>query len=185
MIDFEYKVNADDVARAFRVLRKTEPDLIKAFKRDMKKELKTAAQAIASKYPSSPYLSGLGGFRRVRFDKARQSIRVRDNWVWSPVVGKVSVTPGKARKGVGRNNLVAIRMEYKGAIPWVTDLAKDTGDNLSPQGRALVRNIESRFPGWPRGGRIFYKEFMAQRQEVFGVAEKIMRKFIDDVNKVI
>ncbi len=185
MIDFEYKLNADDVSRAFRVLRKVDPDLVKTFRREMKTDLKPAAQAIAQKYPTSPYLSGLGGFTRVRFDSTRQSITVRNNWVWSKVVGKVSVTPGKARKGVGKNNLVALRMQYSGAIPWVTDLAKNAGDNLSPQGEALLRNIESRFPGWSRGGRIFYKEFMAQRSNVYAKAEKIMGKFINDINRII
>lgn len=195
MIETEFVVNANDVARAFRVLRNVEPDLVKAFRREMRSDLKPAAKAIAEKYPSTPYLSGLapygsvkagrGGFTRVKFDRESGSIKAKENWVWSQVVGKVSITPGKARKGVGVNNLVALRMQYKGAIPWVTDMAKPSSPDLSPQGKALIRNIEKRYPDWPNGGRIFYKAFMGKRGEVFSKAEKIMGKFIDDVNKVI
>jgi hypothetical protein len=184
MIEPQYVLNADDVSRAFRILRKTEPELVKEFQKGMKTELAPMAKAIAQKYPTTPYLDNLGGYRRVTFNKIKNTIETKDNWVWSQVVGKVSITPGKARKGVGRNNVVALRMQYSGAIPWVTDFAKQNA-SLTPQGRALVRNIERKFPGWKNGGRIFYKEFMAHRTEAFDKAEKIMEKFIDGINKVI
>lgn len=185
MITTDLQVNANDVAKAFRILKKLDPDLVKEFRTGMASDLKPVAKAIAEKYPSAPYLSGLEGYTRVSFNAEKGTIVSKENWKWSNVVGKVSITPGKSRKGVGRNNLVALRMQYKGAIPWVTDMAKDTGSNLSPQGAALVRNIEQRYPGWPKGGRIFYKEFMARRGAVFADAEKIMGRFIDGINKVI
>jgi hypothetical protein len=185
MIQAEIVADAKDIARAFRVLRKLEPDLISRFRKDMKGDLSPLAKAIAAKYPSAPYLSNLGGYRRITFNKTKNAIVVKDNWVWSDVVGKVAVTPGRSRKGAGRDNLVSLRMEYKGAIPWVTDLSSMESEKLTPQGKALVRNINSRFPNWPRGGRIFYKEFLRNRGLVMDKAEKIMGKFIDDVNKVI
>jgi hypothetical protein len=64
-------------------------------------------------------------------------------------------------------------------------MAKDTGNNLTPQGKALVRNIESRYPSWPYGGRIFYKEFQLKRGEVFDKAEKVLDKYIDELNRYI
>ena len=164
--------NADDVSRGFRLLRQLDPELLKRFKSELQTDLKPMAKAIAEKYPTAPYLSGLDGY-------------VSENWRYSQVVGKVSITPGKSRKGVGRNNVVALRMQYKGAIPWVTDMAKDTGNNLTPQGKALVRNIESRYPSWPYGGRIFYKEFQLKRGEVFDKAEKVLDKYIDELNRYI
>lgn len=185
MITTELQVNDKDVARAFRILKTIDPDLVKEFRQGMQSDLKPAAQAIAAKYPAAPYLSGLEGGTRFFYNKETGNIQAKENWKWSQVVGKVSITPGRSRKGVGRNNLVAIRMQYKGAIPWVTDFAKATSPDLSPQGKALVRNIEQRFPGWSNGGRIFYKEFMARRGDIFDSAEKIMEKFIEGINRVI
>ena len=185
MITTDLQVNSADVARAFRILKQLDPDLVKEFRTGLQSDLKPAAKAIAAKYPTSPYLSNLEGGTRFSYNRETGNIDVKENWKWSQVVGKVSITPGKSRKGVGRNNLVAIRMQYKGAIPWVTDFAKADSADLSPQGKALIRNIESRFPSWPNGGRIFYREFQARRGDIFDKAENIMGKFIDGINRVI
>lgn len=185
MLNTDFQVNAADVARAFRILRKVDPDLVKEFRSGLGGELRPVAKAIAQKYPSGPYLSGLEGRSRVTYNAQKGEIVVKENWKWSEVVGKVNITPGKSRKGVGRNNLVALTMNYKGAIPWVTDFARADSSKLKPQGRALIRNIESRYPSWPNGGRIFYKEFKAREGEIFGSAEKIMNRFIDGINRVI
>jgi hypothetical protein len=169
---YEVKLNADDVSRTFRVLRQLDPDLVKEFRKDLQSDLKPLAKAIAAKYPSSP--PNLRGF-----DQAY------NQWAWGTVVGKVSVTPGKSRKGVGRNNLVALRMTYKTATPYVVDMIGQVNPGVSPQGRRLYSALMSRFPGWPSGGRIFYKEFQAQRGEVFGKAEKILGKFVEKINRYI
>lgn len=185
MITTDLQVNENDVARAFRILKQLDPDLVKEFRSGLQSDLKPAAKAIAQKYPTAPYLSNLEGGTRFSFNKETGNIDAKENWKWSQVVGKVSITPGKSRKGVGRNNLVAIRMQYKGAIPWVTDMAKSSSSTLSPQGKALLRNIESKFPAWGNGGRVFYKEFQTRRNDIFNSAENIMSKFIDGINKVI
>lgn len=185
MFESKLVVNEADVARAFRILKQLDADLVKEFRTGMGQELRPLAKAIAEKYPTTPYLSNLDGRTRFSYNKKTGMVDAKENWKWSEVVGKVSITPGKSRKGVGRNNLVSIRMQYKGAIPWVTDMAKPSSGDLSPQGRALLRNIEARFPGWSNGGRIFYKEFLNHRREVFDKAENIMDKFIDGINKVI
>lgn len=185
MLNTDYQVNANDVARAFRILRQVDPDLVKEFRTGLGSELRPVAKAIAQKYPSGPYLSGLEGYTRVIFNAKKGEIVTKDNWKWSQVTGKVNITPGKSRKGVGRNNLVALTMNYKGAIPWVTDFARADSGKLKPQGRALIRNIESRFPSWPNGGRIFYKEFKSREGEITNAAETIMNRFIDGINRVI
>jgi len=185
VIRTDVQVDANDVARAFRILKQLDPDLVKEFRTGLQSDLKPAAKAIAQKYPTAPYLSKLEGGTRFVFNKKTGEIDAKENWKWSEVVGKVSITPGKARKGVGRNNLVAIRMQYKGAIPWVTEFGKADSGNLSGQGKALIRNIESKYPSWPNGGRIFYKEFQSRRGDIFNSAENIMSKFIDGINRVI
>ena len=172
MITTDMQVNANDVARAFRVLKKLDPDLVKEFRSGLQTDMKPVAKAIAAKYPSeAPDLKG--------FDQAY------NKWAWGDVVGKVSITPGKSRKGVGRNNLVALRMQYKQATPWVVDMMGMQNPGVTTQGKRLYRALMRRFPGWPNGGRIFYKEFMARRGEVMADAERIMGRFIDGINKVI
>jgi hypothetical protein len=170
MINPEVQLDAADVARCFRTLRQTEPELVKAFRKDMQVSLKPAAVAIAQKYPSEAYLSNL-------------KYNASESWSWSNVVGKVSITPGNARKGGGRNYLVSLRMAYQGAIPYVTDMFGQKSEGRSPQGKALYRNIQARFAGWPKGGRIFYKEFMEKREVVMRDADRILGEFCDAVSK--
>ena len=173
-------VGRESVAKTFRVLRKFDPDSVRELRKELQGQLKPVAKAIAAKYPSQAYLSGLEGRTRVSFRDG--GIVVKENWKWSEVVSKVSITPGKSRKGAGKNNLVSISINYKGAIPWVTEFAKSTG-NLSPQGKALVRNIESRFPSWPNGGRLFYKEFLATRSDVIKSTENILNSWSKSISE--
>ena len=164
--------NADDVSRGFRLLRQVDPELLKRFRKDLREDLGPMAKAIAAKYPSqAPDLKG--------FDQAY------NKWAWGEVVGKVNITPGKSRKGPGRNNVVALRMSYKQATPWVVDMIGLQNPGVSPQGKRLFTALQKRFPSWPNGGRIFYKEFQARRGEVFDKAEKVLDKYIDELNRYI
>ena len=173
-------VGRESVAATFRILRKIDPESVRELRKELQSDLKPVGRAIAAKYPSEAYLSGLDGRTRVSIKDGL--IVIRENWRWSRVVSKVNITPGKSRKGPGLNNLVSISMNYKGAIPWVTEFAKITSAP-TPQGRALVRNIEKRFPGWPNGGRILYKEFLATRGAVISSTENILNRWSDKVSE--
>ena len=162
-MDVQVSVNKDDVARTFRILRNVDPNLVKELRQELQSELKPLAKAIAAKYPTQPTLSG--------FEQAY------GRWGWDRVTGTVKVTPGKTRKGAGRNNLVSLSMNYKTATPFVLDMIGRKNPGISPQGQALYSAITDQFPAWPNGGRIFYKPFTEARGDVTDAAEKTINRW--------
>ena len=162
-------VGTENVAQTFRVLRKIDPDLVKELRQELQSDLKPLAKAIAAKYPSQPTLSG--------FERAY------GRWGWDRVTGTVKITPGKTRKGAGRNNLVSLSMNHKTATPFVLDMIGRKNPGISPQGRALYDQIQKQFPAWPNGGRIFYKPFKAARAQVVDSATNIINRWTDKVNR--
>lgn len=174
-------LNANDVARTFRVLNKLEPESVKALKKDLRTELKPMAKAIASRYPANPALSGF--------------LQTYGRWGWGSVVGKVAVTPGKSRKGAGRTNVVSLQMQYKTATPWVVEFIgrrpAALGNYNSPryknrpygQGDALYRNLQEKYPDWPNGGRILYKDFNDKWRIAYNAAEGIINRWSAEVTR--
>jgi len=163
-----------EVAQTFATLRKLDADLVRELRTELQSDMKPVAKAIAAKYPSQPTLSGFA--------------RSYGRWGWDRVTGTVKVTPGKSRKGAGKNNLVSLSMNYKSATPFVLDMigrhVGKLGNYKSArysapygQGMALYRNIQNQFPSWPNGGRIFYKEFMGHRNQVVAGAEKTINRW--------
>ena len=156
-------VGVENVAQTFKVIRNIDPGLVKELRKDLSSDLKPLAKAIAQKYPSQPTLSGF--------------MQTYGRWGWDKVTGTVKITPGKTRKGAGRNNLVSLSMNYKTATPFVLDMIGRKNPGISPQGQALYSAITDQFPAWPNGGRIFYKPFTEARGEVTDAAEKTINRW--------
>jgi hypothetical protein len=176
-------LNASDVSRTFRVLRKLDPDSVKVLRKDLRSKLVDVAKDVAKEYPSSPPLSGF--------------MQTFGRWGWGRVVGKVSVTPGKSRRGAGAKNVVSLQMTYNNATPWVMEMIGSQGgakigrydrqkSRYKPpygQGPALLRAVNSRFPAWPKGGRVFYKVFLTKRKEVISEATDVIESWSEEVTR--
>jgi hypothetical protein len=161
-------VGVENVAQTFKVIRNIDPGLVKELRKDLSSDLKPLAKAIAQKYPSQPTLSGF--------------MQTYGRWGWDKVTGTVKITPGKTRKGAGRNNLVSLSMNYKTATPFVLDMIGRKNPGISPQGQALYSAITDQFPAWPNGGRIFYKPFTEARGDVTNAAEKTINRWSTKVS---
>lgn len=172
-------VGVENVAQTFKVIRNIDPGLVKELRKDLASDLKPLAKAIAQKYPSQPTLSGFA--------------QTYGRWGWDKVTGTVKITPGKTRKGAGRNNLVSLSMNYKSATPFVLDMIGRKPGQLGNypskrysapygQGEALYRAIQEQFPAWPKGGRIFYKPFLAARANVTSAAETTINRWSKKVS---
>jgi hypothetical protein len=166
---YEVKLNATDVAKTFRIIRNLDPDLVKELRKELGSDLRPTAKAIASKFPTTPTLSGF--------------MQTYGRWGWDKVTGTVKITPGKTRKGAGRTNVVSLSMNYKTATPFVLDMIGRKNPGISPQGRALYDQIQKQFPAWPNGGRIFYKEFKNVSGEVVSAAESTINRWSDKVSR--
>jgi hypothetical protein len=168
-VDLSMSVDKHDVAVAFRVMNRLDPESVKQLKKDLKSALAPTAKRVASEYPHEPILSG--------FEMAY------NKWRWDKVVGKVSITPGISRKGPGFNNLVSLQMQYKAATPYVIDMVGQVTQGRTPQGKALYRALQDRLPGWPKGGRVFYKSFKQSAYEIRDQAVDIINAWSARVNK--
>lgn len=162
-------LNANDVARTFRVLRKLDPESVKELRKELRTELKPMAKAIASRYPANPALSGF--------------MQTYGRWGWGSVTGTVKVTPGKSRKGAGRNAVVSLSMNYKTATPYVWDMIGWRTQGRTPQGRVLYIQVQRLFPEWPNGGRLFYKPFNEQWRTAYNASETIINRWSEEVSR--
>ena len=163
------KLDANDVAKTFRILNSIDKNLVKELRQELGSELKPLAKAIAAKYPAQPTLSGFE--------------QTYGRWGWDKVTGTVKITPGKSRKGAGRNNVVSLSMNHKGATPFVLDMIGRKNPGISPQGKALYNQVQRQFPAWPNGGRIFYKAFKGARTNINKHAENIINRWSVKVSK--
>jgi len=167
----EAKLNASDVARVFRVLKRTEPELVKQLARDLKNRVGPVGKKVASSWDGIDYPSGIRN--------------ARPEWKFHPegVSSSVSFTPGAGKKNAKK--LVTIYIKHKGAVPYVFDFIgwRSQGRNFS--GKSLFNWVNNRFPGWPHGGRIFYRAFMGQRWNIYQAAEKIINDWSKQFEKEI
>lgn len=163
------ELNADDVARTFRVLRKLDPDAVTELRKELRGELNPMAKAIAAKYPSNPPLSGF--------------MQTFGRWGWGKVTGTVKVTPGKSRKGAGRNRVVSLSMNYQNATPFVVEMIGRRNKGISPQGQVLYDQVQRLFPAWPKGGRIFYNDFQAKWRTAYDASEDIINRWSEKVSR--
>ena len=162
-------LNADDVARTVRVLRKLEPESVSELRKELRGELNPMAKAIAAKYPVNPPLSGF--------------MQTYGRWGWGKVTGTVKVTPGKSRKGAGRNRVVSLSMNYQTATPFVVEMIGRRNKGISPQGKILYREVNLLFPAWPNGGRTFYREFQDKWRTAYDASETIINKWSQKVTR--
>lgn len=162
-------LNADDVSRTFRVLRNLDPESVKELRKELRGELSPMAKAIASQYPSNPALSGF--------------MQTFGRWGWGKVTGTVKVTPGKSRKGAGRNRVVSLSMNYQTATPFVFEMIGRRNKGISSQGAALYDQAQNLFPSWPKGGRIFYQDFQGKWRTAYNASETIINNWSEKVTR--
>lgn len=162
-------LNADDVARTFKVLRILNPESVKELRKELRSELSPMAKAIASKYPTNPPLSGF--------------MQTFGRWGWGKVTGTVKVTPGKSRKGAGRNRVVSLSMNYQSATPFVIEMIGRRNKGISPQGSVLYDQVQNLFPAWPKGGRVFYQDFQDKWRTAYDATETIINRWSEKVSR--
>lgn len=170
------EVDAKGIRDTVRILRSIDKTLVSDMSKKMKSEIKPVGNEISNEVNSvGPPLSG---FMYPSYK------------MWEPVKDRVSVTPGKKRKGWG--DLVSIEIfsgsggKGKGkesAGYAIAELAGWKSSGNTPQGRALIRNLNNRYAGWPKGGRIVYKIFKSKAHDSYVIAKRVLEDWTDDVNK--
>lgn len=167
------EVNAQDMARVARILRKVDKELLNDLGRSMRGGLGGTAQAIAAQANmNGAPLSGM--------------LSHRGDTKWGNVSGKVSTTPGRSRFGWG--NLVTFNIDAgKGSRGmYISEFAGSKNPNGSPidaRGPWFVGMLNIRTPGWEKGGRYVYRAFMPFKSKIYELADDLLTKWSEKVNR--
>lgn len=162
------EVNQNDLRAALRQLKEVDANVVKDLRKDLRAQLGPMAQQVAQSVPVDPPLSGFAG---------------ESPTSWTPVRGSVSFTPGSSRKT--GNYLVSLRVTPRGKRRglYIAELAGSRSNGKTASGKAMVRNLNQRFPMVKRGGRFAFKKFRSLRPSVVVLATKIVKNTTDKVNK--
>jgi hypothetical protein len=165
------KLDGDDVRRTLQMLKNIDPDSVKILRKELRSALKPLAQDIANEVPTNAPLSGFqhGG-----------------PTAWSPVRPGVSFRPGKRRKGGPWTPLVALEVgtkpqQFRGV--YIAELAGSRTNGVTEQGKNLVRQLNQQRSMKGRGGRYIYAGFRLQRSDAQNIAERILKRFWERVDR--
>ena len=165
------KLDGDDVRRVLQQLKDIDPESVKILRKELRSALKPLAQDIANEVPTSAPLSG--------FNNAGATS-------WSAVRPSVSFRPGKRRKGGPWTPLIALEVGTKPSSQrgvYIAELAGSRTNGVTPQGKNLVRQLNQQRPMKGRGGRYIYAGFRLQRSDALNIAERILKRFWDRVDR--
>ena len=169
----QFTVKAADLKVLLQELKQLEPNLRKEMQTELKKEIKPFADKIKNSVPKQSPLSG--------FDKnVASSVR----YSWGTVLSNVKTPLGKNAKKPGYFPVVS--MGFKGR-------AKSAGLNImelatqgrSPQGNAMVRALNQRYPVQQGLGRFIIPEAKKSAGQATDLARKVIEKFAAKVNRRI
>ncbi len=169
------EIDGKDFRRAMKMLRETDPELVKQLRADMRQDIKPYAQMVQEAEPKAEDLPS--GFMH-GYSKTR----------WEPSKVTVSFTPGMARKRKGWTNLIALSAGAKNGTRGyaIVELAGTRSAGVTPQGRFLVGWLKTSFTNPnPIGGRFFWKKFYSLKPEIVALAENSVQNFINAFNRKI
>lgn len=153
------KVDARQFSNVIKVLNKIEPDTKKTLGRELKSNLQSMANQIASAVPKISPLKGMEN---------------NGQKAWGPVRGRTAFTPGRSRRNA--TNLVSIRIEAGernvGAI--IGELAGSRTQGKTASGAAMIDRLNRDKQMKGRGGRYAYNQFRLLRPDVVRIATDII-----------
>lgn len=163
-------VNATKIREAIKELRDIDPATVRELRKELRGKISPLAKQVAQNVPTDPPLSGFGNTGATG---------------WSDVVPKISFTPGRSRKT--GNHLVSIRVQPRAGRRglYIAELAGSRTRGRNARGRAMIRNLNERYPMKGRGGRFAYTKFRLLRPDAVRIAVEIVNRTIGKVNRRI
>jgi len=164
------KIEAENIRSAIKELRALDSTLVKNLRKDLRSKISPITKQVAEAPPTDPPLSGFGNTSRTG---------------WSDFVGKLSFTPGRSRKT--GNHLVSIRVQPRDTRRglYLAELGGSRSRGQTNRGRAMIRNLNQRFPMKGKGGRFAYAKFRLLRPDAIRIAVEIVNNTIIKVNRKI
>lgn len=173
-----FAVSAENLKQVLDELRKLDPNLRKELTREMREAIKPIGRTLGAKIPAQPPLSG--------FAPAVGS----SPYIWRKPTMSVRAPFGKRAKKPGFYPVVSIRFNDRRPnaglsileLAGTANIGRDK-KGLTPQGEAMIRNLNRVFPVKNGLGRFIIPEFPQQRAEATRVAVDILKKFAAKVNR--
>ena len=161
-------VNAEKIREAVKELRGIDPNLVKELRKELRTKISPFARQVADNVPTDPPLSGFGN---------------SGSTGWSDVAPKISFTPGRSRKT--GNHLVSIRIQPRAAKRglYIAELGGSRSRGASNRGRAMIRNLNLRYPMKGKGGRFAYTKFRLLRPDAVKLAVDAVKSYTEKVNR--
>lgn len=169
------EVDARDIARVARVLRKVDKDLMTDLKRSMNPDLGSIAKQIAAE--ASVNGAPMSGMRNHN-----------GNTKWGPVRGSLSVTPGRSRGGWGNLATMEFRAGKTNRGLYIAEFAGSKGLAFSKnprKGIPFVEQLNQAVPGWPKGGRYIYRAFKPKKTIIYLRARMYVASWANRVTEAL
>jgi hypothetical protein len=164
------EVDARDMAKVARILRKVEKELLNDLGRSMRTGIGGTAQQIsADANANGAPLSGMANHNGAT--------------KWGPVKATISTRPGRSRFGWG--DLVTINMDAGRSSRgmYIAEFAGSKNASSSDaRGSWFVGMLNIRVPGWFKGGRFVYRAFMPYKLSIYNLAENLLEDWTRRVN---
>jgi hypothetical protein len=167
-----FVIDAQNLKQVLKELKELDPNLRKQLVSEMKTELLPMAKALAAKIPTSPPLSGFSP------SVAKSPYR------WAVPKMSIKAAPSKTSRTYGTFGIVSIRFDDRrpNAGLSILETAGSAGigkdkAGMTPQGLAMVRNLNRKYPVRNGLGRFVIPAFKTTKGEAEAVAKRILEKF--------
>lgn len=168
-----FAVSAENLKTVLRELSKVDPNLRKELRSEMKTRLEPEKNRLAAQIPSAAPLSGFAGRG------------ANPPFKWSKPRGTVMTPLAKRSRKPGFYPVVSIRFRSSGRNAGfeIMELAGSKSSGLTSQGRAMIQNLNARYPMRGGLGRFVIPEWKNFQGDAEKIAKDILVKFADKVNR--
>jgi hypothetical protein len=161
-------------------LDQVEPGLRKVFQNELKEKLDSVRSSLAGKVPPQPPLSGMAPGVGI------------SPYIWKTPQSIVRTTFAKRAKEPGMIGAVSIEFSDRrpNAALSILELAGTVnmgrdGRGLTPQGRAMIRNLNAKHPLRAGPGRFILPNWAAERSRALDIARQLLEKYAAKVGRRI
>ena len=176
-----FTVKAADLSVLLRELKDIDPKLRATLQKEMREKLKPFANSLKAAAPPSSPLSG--------FAKGASL-----NKTYTYVTPLASVKTPLSRRAKKPGFYPVVSMSFRGRTKTagynIFELAGTSNigkkkQGLTPQGAAMIRNLNAKFPIREGLGRFIIPEAKKDSAEVVQVARRVIEKYVELVNRRI
>ncbi len=180
----QFSVDAQNLKEVLRELSQVDPNLRKELRAEMRSAARPLLNDLKTSVPKSAPLSGFRNAKPTRRDGKANYAR------WGTVSGSIKTPLDRRTKKPGFYPVVSIQFKSaKGKAGYeIMELAgsKNMGrsrNGLTPQGRAMIQNLNSRASMQGGLGRFAIPAFRGSSSEAEAAAKKVLESFAAKVNR--